>query len=117
MAIYIGIQTEAGANFTGISVGPISEAWLNLGWPGIVLAGAFFGLLFGLPAQMSNMLNPRQAGWLIAANFSIYSADLEFTLVEIICSLCQTLLPGVVLLVAISRARARSAREQVLKQG
>ena len=88
------------------------SAGRELCWP-----AGFFGILFGLPAQMSNMLNPRQAGGLIAAIFLIYSADLEFTLVEIICSLCQTLLPGVALLVAISRARARTARSQVLRQG
>jgi hypothetical protein len=103
LGVYIGIQTEQGTDVTGIAVGQVAEGWINFGWFGFVLAGAFFGILFGLPAKWSRELAPNQAGWLLASIFLIYSINLENTIVEVLCSLFTALLMGIVLLLAISR--------------
>ncbi len=105
LGIHIGIQTLQGADITGVAVGQVAEAWINFGWLGFALAGAFMGLLFGLPARLSRELAPNQAGWLLASVFLIYSINLENTVVEILCSLSTALIMGVVLLLAISRER------------
>jgi hypothetical protein len=106
IGIYIGIQTPEGAKSSSIAVGPICEAWINFGWIGLLAAGGFLGALFGLPARLSKSLIPSQVGWLIAAIFLTYSANLENTLVEMMCSMFTTLVPGVALLLLISRPQA-----------
>lgn len=103
LGIYYGIQTAEGSDVTGISIGQVAEAWANFGWLGLVAAGAFLGLLYGIPARLSRTLTPNQAGWLLASIFLIYSINLENTLVEILCSLSTALLMGIALLLAISR--------------
>jgi hypothetical protein len=102
MGVHIGIQTEEGTNFTGVSVGQVAEGWINFGWFGLVLAGAFLGVLYGLPARLSRELAPNQAGWLLAAVFLIFSVNLENSVVEVLCSLITALIMGVALLLAVS---------------
>ncbi len=102
LGIYLGIQTEEGSDVTGISVGPVAEAWINFGWLGLLGAGAFMGIFFGYPARLSRRFQPQQIGWLMTCIFLVYSIDLEHTVPEICNSLSQTLLLGAVLLCSIS---------------
>ncbi len=102
IGIYYGIQTEAGATSTGISVGPLAEAWANLGWCGMVVSASFFGLLFGLAAKVSLQFVPSQVGWLLAAIILNYSIKMEACVAEIASSLLQMLLVTVILLFVLS---------------
>ncbi len=110
LGIYYGIQNEEGADYTGIAVGPLVEGWANFGWVGLALAGAFFGVLFGLPARLSRGLTPVHVGWLLASVFLVYSLDMEHSIPEIMSSLLQALLMGAVMLVMVSREGQSLAR-------
>lgn len=103
MGIYIGIQTQEGADITGISVGQVAEGWLNFGWLGLAGAGAFLGVLFAFPARLSSSLRPNQVGWMVASVFLVYSTDTAHSIPEIICSLSTALLMASGLLLMISR--------------
>ena len=107
LGIYIGVQTPREINRKSISMGPAVEGWLNFGWTGMVIAGALFGLFFGLPARMSMRLVPSQAGWLIAAIFMTYAGNLEHTLAETVCSLSNVMVPAVAALWMITRPELR----------
>jgi hypothetical protein len=104
VGLHIGITTTEATNYASIAVGPIAEAWVNFGWIGLALAGAFFGVFFGWPAEITKTLAPNQVGWLIAAIFLISAANLEHTAPEMLCSLSTSLAAGVAGLLAISRA-------------
>jgi hypothetical protein len=106
LGIYIGIQTNEGARSTSISVGPICEAWLNFGWIGLVVAGAFLGVLFGLPVELTKTLDPGQVGWLVAAICLVNCVCLELTIVAMLSSLFTALVAGLALLFAVSREAA-----------
>jgi len=103
LAVHYGFQSREEVDFTSISVGPIAEGWANFGWYGVAGAGLFFGVLFGVPARLSRSLVPRQVGWLLASIFLVYSVDVAHSVVEVLCSLLQGLLMGLVILVAVSR--------------
>lgn len=104
LGIYYGIQTVEGADFTGIAIGPLAEAWANFGWFGLVAAGSFLGMLFGLPATLTRTLDPKQIGWLLASIFLLYCTNLEHSIPETLCSLLTALLMGVLMLTVVSRA-------------
>jgi hypothetical protein len=114
LGIYYGVQTVEGADFTGISIGPLAEAWANFGWIGVVAAGAFCGMLFGLPAMLTRTLQPNQVGWLFASIFLIYCINLENCLPEMLCSLATALVMGTIMLLGISREAlmTRPARQR-----
>lgn len=109
MGIYIGIQSEENADYTGVSVGPLAEGWLNFGWVGVVGAGAFFAIFFGLPARLSRALTPIQVGWLLASIFLVYSTDTGHAIPEMISSLIQALLMGALVMFFVSRERGVAA--------
>jgi hypothetical protein len=117
MGIYLGIQTEEGADTTGISVGPVAEAWINFGWLGLAGAGAFFGLFFGYPARLSRRFQPQHIGWLMTCIFLVYSIDLEHSIPEICNSLFETLFVGIILLFFISNKTAVPKQRQIARSG
>ncbi|HEX5397666.1 MAG TPA: hypothetical protein VFY06_01275 [Verrucomicrobiae bacterium] len=119
MGIYIGIQSEQNADYTGVSVGPLAEGWLNFGWIGVVGAGAFFAVFFGLPARLSRDLTPIQVGWLLASVFLVYSTDTSHSIPELIASLVQALLMGALVMFFVSSEKvvaAPSRRRQRQRQ-
>lgn len=112
VGVYIGITTPEATNYSSIAVGPIVEAWVNFGWLGMVVAGAFFSALFGLPILFTKALLPDQIGWLMAAIFLICAANLEHTAPETVCSLFTSLSAGVAVLLLISREAPISPRTE-----
>ena len=110
LAIYLGIQSVEQADFTGIAVGQLAEAWINFGWVGLVVAGLFCGFLFGYPAQITIGLSPVHVGWLGSCIFFVYSGSVEQTIPEIICSLANTLLLGLTILFIFSKDKAADLR-------
>ncbi len=102
LGTYLGIQTEGGADYTGISVGAPSEAWLNFGWLGMALVGAFSGLLFGLPAALTRRLEPQNLGWLICCYFLVTCIDMEHSIPEKVTMVLQAVFVSFFLLLAIS---------------
>ena len=114
LGIYLGMQTEEGADVTGISIGPVAEAWINYGWPGLAGAGAFMGIFFGYPARLSRRFQPQQIGWLMTCIFLVYSIDMEHSIPEIINSLSQTLFVGIILLFFISQKTAVPKRTRII---
>jgi hypothetical protein len=113
LGIYYDMQTEQSVDATSVSMGSIVEAWANFGWLGLIFAGGFLGVLFGLPASVSQNLNPRQLGWLLASIFLVYTIDLEHCVPEILTSLLQTLLVGFILILLLSKVRSRGLRQKV----
>jgi hypothetical protein len=103
VGIYLGITTPEATNYSSIAIGPIAEAWVNFGWIGLVLAGAFFGVLFGLPAQLTKALIPSQVGWLLAAIFLVSSANLEQSTAGTICAIFTALFAGAIVLRIMSQ--------------
>jgi hypothetical protein len=110
LGIYLGIQTVEGSEFTGIAVGPPTEAWINFGWLGLAGAGAFLGFFFGYPARLSRNFQPQQIGWLLTCIFLVGSIDLEHSIPELCNSLLLTLFMGFILLFFISKQPAGSGR-------
>lgn len=107
VGIYYGIQTERGAESTGISVGPLTEGWANGGWVGMIFAGAVLAVLFGIPARISSQLNPSQVGWLLCAVVLTYSIKMELCIPEILSSLIQAMVVAFVMLYLFSRPPER----------
>jgi hypothetical protein len=112
VGVYIGITTPEVTSYSSIAVGPIVEAWVNFGWTGMVMAGAFFGALFGFPVRITKTLIPNQIGWLIAAIFLISAANLEHTAPEMMCSLFTSLSAGMAALLVMSRESAPALRAE-----
>lgn len=112
LGIYLGIQTEGGSDFTGIAVGSPTEGWVNFGWIGMALAGAFFGWFYGLPAGLTRRLSPQNIGWLMCCVFLVHCVDMEHSLPETLCSVGQSMLMSFLMLLVISgkpRARRKAA--------
>jgi len=113
IGIYLGIQTEEGTERTGISVGPMAEAWANLGWLGMVASGAFLGLLFGIATRISIGLVPSQVGWLLSAVVLTYSIKMEFCLAELCSSLLQALAAAFAVLFCFSHRPKKASTKRM----
>ena len=97
-------QSADQALTTAIGMGPVGEAWANLGWAGIILIGALMGLIFCIPSALSLNAGPLHFRFLFAIPFILYAINLESVFGQGIQSLLQGLFASFVCLFLVSKS-------------
>ncbi len=109
IGIYYGVQSEAGAEVTGIAVGPLTEGWANFGWVGMAVAGSLFAILYGIGVRTAFNLVPSQVGWLLCAVLIGYCIEMELCFAEMFSSLVQAMVVAFALLFIFSQKPPKSS--------
>ena len=77
LAIYYGALTLDTAEYVGVGMGRIGEAWANFGWAGICVVGAIMGLFLQLPTRLSAGFSPVHVRFLLSVPFVAFAMALE----------------------------------------
>jgi hypothetical protein len=77
LAIYYGVLTLDSAEYVGVGMGRIGEAWANFGWAGICVVGAIMGLFLRIPAELSAGYSPLHVRFLLSVPFILFAMALE----------------------------------------
>jgi hypothetical protein len=108
IGLHYSVLSEETVDVTSISFGQVAEGWLNFGWIGLALAGAFSGLFFGWGTSVAYGRSMNSIAFFFGLLFSGWAVNVEHLWGAMLMSFYQSALISMVGLYFLSRPEPAS---------